>query len=141
MESRQSTLNVKGKGEAKTIFDSEHPYIIYQIEREQGESKTLVGYTTSQYECLVCQKLGMQWSFHGSYPSIDHLQNAKSEEHTAGQDRTFITETDKAAMIFMLTLTATLQAAGLGDGVMDGLPFADADQTSEHSASEVSEDA
>jgi hypothetical protein len=69
------------------------------------------------------------------------LQQAPSEEHTAGQDRTFITETDKAAMIFMLTLTATLQAAGLGDGVMDGLPFADADQTSEHSASEVSEDA
>jgi hypothetical protein len=77
MKSGQLTLNVKGKGEAKTIFDSEHPYNIYKIEREQGESKTLVGYTTSQYECLVCQKLGMQWSFHGSYPSTEHLQNAK----------------------------------------------------------------
>jgi hypothetical protein len=77
------------------------------------------------------------------------LQQVPSEEHTVGQDAThivgqdttFITETDKAAMVFMLTLTATLQAAGLGEGLMDGLPFADANQPSEYSASEVSEDA
>jgi hypothetical protein len=78
MQTGGSPAKNKGKGRAKSYFDSELPYKIYKIERAQevGE-KTIVGYTTSSYECLVCEKFGMQYSLHNSYPSQEHLQNAK----------------------------------------------------------------
>jgi hypothetical protein len=67
-------------------------------------------------------------------------RQARGEEQPVGQNPRNITETDVVAMMFMTNLTSTLNAAGLGEDVMGGLPFADAGEPSEYSASEATED-